>query len=67
MNEMKEIINELADAIIESIFKNEKLIGAVTKYSRDIYSSLVLKGFNSEEAFQLTKILINQGYMNSNK
>ena len=67
MNEMNGLLKELTDAAIDGIFKNEKLTEAVTRYCKDIHSSLILKGFSSEEAFQLTKILINQGYMNSNK
>lgn len=67
MNEMKDLLNKLTDAVIDGIYKNEKLTEAVTRYCKDIHSNLILKGFSSEEAFQLTKILINQGYMNSNK
>lgn len=67
MNEMKELLNELTNAAIDGVFKNEKLTEAVTRYCKDIHSSLILKGFSSEQAFELTKILINQGYMNSKR
>lgn len=67
MNEMKNLLNELIDAAINGIFKNEKLTEAITQYCKDIHSSLILKGFSSEQAFEITKILINRGYMNSNK
>ena len=67
MNEIKELLNELIDAAIEGVFKNEKLTKTVTRYCKDIHSSLILRGFSSDEAFELTKILINHSYMNSNK
>ena len=67
MNEMKDLLNELTNAAIDGIFKNEKLTEAVTRYCKDIHSNLILKGFSSNEAFELTKILMNQGYMNSKR
>lgn len=66
MNEIKELLNELTDAAIDGIFKNEKLINAITTYCWDIHLKLIENGFSDSEAFELTKILIVNGYLNSN-
>lgn len=66
MNGIKELLNELTDAAIDGIFKNEKLINAVATYCWDINLKLVENGFSNSEAFELTKILILNGYLNSN-
>ena len=66
MNEIKELLNELTDAAIDGIFKNEKLINAITTYCWDINLKLIENGFSDSEAFELTKILIVSGYLNSN-
>ena len=67
MNQMKELLDELIEAAISSIFENTKLIDAITTYSWEINLKLLKKGFSVEQAFEITKILLAHGYLNSNK
>ena len=67
MNGMKDLLDELIDAAIGSIFENKKLVDSVTTYAWDINSKLIENGFSNSEAFELTKILLAHGYLNSNK
>ena len=67
MNEMKDLLDELIDAAIGSIFENTRLIDGVTTYSWKINSKLIENGFSDSEAFELTKILLAHSYLNSKK
>jgi len=62
MNEIKELLDELIEVAIDSIYNNEKLIDAVTKYCWNMNSKLIKRGFNEEQAFQLTKVMLTQSY-----
>ena len=62
MNELETLILAMLQDAKDEAKKENKGIEKATKATYDIYKSFVDAGFNEEQAFELTKILLRKEF-----